>query len=82
MTGSQLWIFGNYWLLDQPEKVENAHDYYRLQLLGIGARLSEMPMVHECAVYGREIRHLRGSGLRAFIDFGKSLLLLNSLEDG
>lgn len=66
----RIWVFGNYWLLDQPEKLGGVADYYKLQLLGVGVRISEMPEAHHCRVYKREIRHLRGSDLRVFVDFG------------
>ncbi|PKS05607.1 hypothetical protein jhhlp_008125 [Lomentospora prolificans] len=42
-------IYGNWWLLDQPDERDGPateKDYYRLQLMGIGVRLTETPSPH------------------------------------
>lgn len=71
--GIRPWVYGNWWLLDQPDESQGRtikKDYYRLQLIGIGVRLTEMPTPHACKTYDRDVVHLRGSSLRVFTEFG------------
>jgi len=70
---SRPWVYGNWWLLDQPDESQGRtiqKDYYRLQLIGIGVRFTEMPTPHACKTYDRDVVHLRGSSVRVFTEFG------------
>ncbi|PNP80891.1 hypothetical protein FNYG_05706 [Fusarium nygamai] len=70
---SRPWVYGNWWLLDQPDESTGPvrkDDYYRLQLIGIGVRLTEKPVPHTCKMYDRSVVHLRGSCLRVFTEPG------------
>ncbi|EHK25914.1 uncharacterized protein TRIVIDRAFT_79618 [Trichoderma virens Gv29-8] len=61
------WLYGNWYLLAQPES-RLLDATFKLQLVGIGVRISKLPFMHDCKTYGRRATHLRGSSLRVFTD--------------
>lgn len=72
------WLYGNWWLLDQPDESRGKvtqDDFNKMQLIGVGVRLTEMPVPHPCKTYDRDVIHLRGSSLRVFTDEGRCLSL-------